>query len=770
MRSTRILTVILALGLAALPAAAQTPPAACAADSLYLISPDLVNLDLQEDGRLGMVVSWPNLDLDQATCFSLKDTDNLGFTPTVSGGFGDRVDRILGFSSADSGTIGTATARPLSFSWRSLGATTYGSLAGIVNLANNGGIIRWDESAGAWAQLNAGLPMTWRQTNVVALAEGGDGVLYAGFTSGQSVDIDPKGLFRHDGTAWSRIGADIFTNTRRVTGIAIDPTNSDRIAVGTALSGLYISTDRGQTFTNWTANLDPAYEQPASYLVTAVGWSNGRLFVAVANLGVFVSTDAGASFSRVDLWVPDNLDRLPENQVPTLPRVNAFTFDPAAPDRVLASLFYHGVYESVDGGVSWSDKYGNLIFGNPDDPGAWFKTAQSVAIDPGNPQVLVMGVLQRGLYRTGDNGATWTLVGSALQPGNTGQLTKVSVTTLPGQSGRFLALEDKWKLLESVDGGQNWVEFAPQPVLKTALDILPSVSGTGDLLVATWAGGMYVPGTPLPLAETYTTATSSSLRSLDLGLSISFDAGLIDNGDAFELVCQTFQGWGVWRAPASDRDAMVLIGLYDRVNPETCIEGYCGDLTYEPIPQCFRAKRAACFDLTDPDTIRFFDAEVYNGFSYYYAAASFDYGNTAQTTPENNNKAMVFSPRWNGDDSSPFYGTGNRTFVQVNLGSEPTGTGDEIYVFPNPLRRDSGIPGEDGQTVIWTNLPSGSRVRVFTTAGDDVADLGPELQVGGQIRWMTMNGSQEPVAPGVYLYKVEMTEREPYWGRLVIIR
>ncbi len=770
MRSTRILTAILALGLAALPAAAQTPDAACAADSLYLISPDLVNLDLQEDGRLGMVVSWPNLNLNEATCFSLKNTEGLGFTPVITGGFGDRVDRILGFSSADSGTIGAATALPLSVSWRSLGATTYGSLAGILNLANNGGILRWDESAAAWVQLNAGLPMTWRQTNVVALAEGTDGVIYAGFTSGQSADIDPKGLFRHDGTTWTRVGAGVINNSVRVTGIAVDPANSDRVAVGTALGGLFVSSDRGQTYVNWTANLDPAYTQPLSYLVTAVAWDGGRLFVAVANLGVFVSNDAGASFSRVPLWVPDTLDKLPQNRIPTLPRVNAFTFDPSAPNRILASLFFHGVYESADGGATWTDKYGDLLVPNPATPSAWVNTAQSVAIDPADPQVLVMGILQRGLYRTADNGMTWTLVASDLQPSNTGQLTKLSVTTLPGQAGRFLALEDKWKLLESVDGGLNWNEFATAPVLKTGLNILPSVSGAGDLLVGTWAGGIYVPGTPLPLAETYTTATSSSLRSLDLGLSISFDAGLLARGNAFELVCQTFQGWGVWRAPAADRDAMVLIGLFDRVNPETCIEGYCGDLSYEPIPQCFAAKRAACFDLSNPDTLRFFDAEIYNGFSYYYAAASFDYGNTAQTTPENNNKAMIFSPRWTGDAASPFSGTGNRAFVQVNLGAEPVGTGEEIYVYPNPLRRDSGIPGEDGRTVIWTNLPPDSRIRVFTTAGDDVVDLGPDNQVGGQIRWLTWNREQEPVAPGVYMYKVEMPDREPYWGRLVIIR
>jgi len=51
-----------------------------------------------------------------------------------------------------------------------------------------------------------------------------------------------------------------------------------------------------------------------------------------------------------------------------------------------------------------------------------------------------------------------------------------------------------------------------------------------------------------------------------------------------------------------------------------------------------------------------------------------------------------------------------------------------------------------------------------------VRDLGPEGQTGGQIYWLTDNHEGEPVAPGVYLYKVEMPQREAYWGRIVVIR
>lgn len=284
-------------------------------------------------------------------------------------------------------------------------------------------------------------------------------------------------------------------------------------------------------------------------------------------------------------------------------------------------------------------------------------------------------------------------------------------------------------------------------------------------------GGIYQPGGLLALSDTYTSDTSpQSLMSLDIGLSLSFGEGNMTASDQFRVKAQTFQGWAVWRSLESDPDNMILVGLYDRVNPEDCIEGFCGDDSYTVIPRCFAAKRAACFDFDTPDTVRFFDDEIYNSFGYYYAVSSFDYGNTALSTPENNTKTLVFSPRWQGDAASPYPGVGNRTFIQINEAAAAPTAGDEIYAYPNPVRSGAGFPGDEGERVTFTNLPERSRIRVFTVAGDDVNDLGPELQVGGQINWNTNNREGEDVSPGVYLYKVEMEQRPAFWGRIVIIR
>lgn len=763
------LTLSAGLLLLAGPAAGQTPDAACAADSLYLISPENLDLDLQRQGPLGIVVSWPTLDIAQATCFSLSGTDTLGFTVTATGGFGDQVDRLLSFTTVDSGSVGGAQGIPLVFTWQNEGPGTNGNLAGILNLANNGGIWHYRRAEDRWVQDNGGLPMSWRQVNVVALDRGAGGAMAAALTKGETLDTDLVGLFLNDTGTWTQVAPDVFGGSNLITHIRMSAEDSRHFLVGTARNGLYVTRDGGQTFTQWTTQFDPDFaDMPSQFNVGALDWIGDRIFVFLANFGLFASEDGGLSFTRLPVMALGDLDAA--NPVPVLPIVNGIAVDPGNSQRILAALSFHGTYESNDGGVTWHDLYGDLVVPVEGSTGAWVNTALSVAVDPVHPDRILMAVKQKGLYLSPDGGQTWDLVGAEVQPENLAGLTRMVLVADRSSQGTVFAQEDGHGILRSDNFGQTWSMFTPQPVLNTGVVLVSAHDGGGDLTFGTYGGGVYVPGTPLRLGETYSSGTSDFLRSLDLGLEMAFGSGPVERGDAFRLVGQTFQGWAVWRAPSHDPGNMILLGLYDRINPEDCIEGYCGDASFEIVPQCFAAKRAACFNFDTPDTVRFFDGEVYNGFSYYYAVSSFDYGNTALVTPQNNSNQMLFSPRWEDDPNSPFGGPGNRKFVQVNLAATPDTGGEEIYVFPNPLRPGAGIPGGEGRTVVFTNLPVGATVRIFTTAGDGVIDLGPEQLRGGQIYWETENSEHEPIAPGVYLYKVEMTSREDYWGRLVVIR
>jgi hypothetical protein len=771
MRRRVVLATVAVVVWAASPAAAQTPPATCGADSLYLYSPATHGTRLVSSGRAGVELSWPDLDLEQATCFSLAEAGGFGAAVAVTGGFGDRVDRQLLFTAEADGAVGQAQGRNLIVNWVSEGSSTYGRLAGVLNLSNNGGVWQWDDSSGAWNQKNEDLPMTWRQANMTALARGAGGFMVAGLTRGSALQADPAGLFRYEGGRWEQVGADIFDAGNLITKIAVSPVDNDRFAVGTAARGLYMTSDGGLTFTNWTSELDPGSAAQASYGVSALEWTPTRLVAALSLFGVFVSTDGGAAFARSDFLVPPTLDP-PFPGRTEIPTVMDFAADPADPDRLVAALWSHGCYETTDGGLSWHNLYGNLNVRDPDVRGAWVHNAKSVVIVDGAPETIIVGLVQDGLYRSTDGGAIWTKVAlePGVQPAQAVALQDFAMVNVPGRPGELAVFENGHGLLRSGDGGAAWTFAASQPIIDQGLLLLPG-DEAGDLVLGTWGGGLYQAGGSLPLSDTYTNDTTPvSLRSLDLGLTLTVGAGTLESGSTFRVVAQTFQGWAVWRAPGDDPDNMTMLGLYDRVNPEDCIEGYCGDVSYEVVPRCFAAKRAACFDLSTPDTVRFFDDEIYNGFGYHYAVTSFDYGNTALNTPENNSASLVFSPRWSGDAGSPFVGVGNREFFRINEPAAAPTAGDEIYAYPNPVRLGAGFTGEEGRRVTFTNLPAGSRVRLFTTAGDDVNDLGPETQVGGQIDWATDNRAGEQVAAGVYLYKVDMPQRSAFWGRIAVIR
>ena len=779
---------------------AQTPDEACSADSLYLISPDELYLELvipdpevvPPTERMGLTISWPNLDLNDATCFSLENTADLAFEVVVTGGFGDQVDRVFNFTSPDSGDIGGVQPRNIIVTWQNEGPGTYGNINGKLNLANNGGIWRYD-NGGDWTQANGQLPMSWLQINTVALAAGSGDFMIAGFSRGVTAESDPVGLFTFDGTDWTQIADETFNSDRLITDIAVSPRSNNEFAVGTARDGLFITTDGGQTFTQWTVEFDPDYpDMPTNFNADVVEWSESRVFASLNNFGLFISQDNGVNFDRSDFTVPSNLDSPSPDQI--LPVINALSFHPTDPDRVAAALNYHGAYESRDGGVTWQALYGDLVVVDPEGEvaGMWVHTGLDLVYDDVSDQTMILGIIQKGLYRTTDGGATWVLVADSLQPDNRAQILKLTMTRLTGSPGTVFVLEDNYSLLHSTDSGLTWEHFATQPVISKGYFLLDDASGSGELTMGSWGGGIYITGTPISLRDTYTTITSPELRGLDLGLDITFRAGLYNPYDSFDLTCQTFQGWAVWRGSSHDPEDMALIGLFDQVNSEDCFEGYCGDVDVVIIPNCFVTKRAACFECVYayPDTvlpcseqysgtletIRFFDQEIYNGFTYNYSVTSFDYGNMALTTAENNTNDMIFSPRFEGDliengGISIYPGPGNQTSIQINLPLtvDEEGVG-EIYVFPNPLRMDAGFPRDEGGTVTFKNIPAGSKVLIFTTAGDRIIDIGPEAILGGNMHWNTCNSSGESIASGVYLYKVEIPARDDYWGRLVVIR
>lgn len=740
---------------------------------LPLVVPDRdeIQVELRSTSRgPGLLMTWPEPADDVSTCASLVGTDGFGIPVTLSGDYQDRFDRSLQFRFNGSGAVGDQTQNRFVASWSNVNISRTGLLGGEINLANTGGLwIR--DGGGTWTQRNDGLPYYLPYTNLTGFARSSDGTLVCALSSGSDVLNDPVGVFvASPSGAWTEVAPETFGKSRRLLNAAIDPSASQRFAIGTRDNGLYVTGDGGASFTQWTSNLDPDMSSPATFYVGAISWTDTRLVVSVRDFGVFVSEDGGQSFATLEnLMVPTE----PGSSTMVRPRVLTILEDPADSDRLLVGLTDHGVWESTDAGANWS----SLLVDYAGPPENWRYSVQTLAIHPSDPDVIIAGTLAQLIWRTGDGGASWA-------PSTTpfdGDEVKPSILDVVTDEGDLLALTAGAGLLESADGGVTWTVLADTP-LNTNAQLL--VTAGEELLLPTTGGGIYVPGSVVPISATIlSSVTDAELRDLELGLSIAFDEGRIDlvdgDGDgapdpqSFNVVAQDYQGWIVWRSERGNPDGMVMIGRYDKNNPESCIEGFCGDENFTILPNCFSERRAACFDLSVPGYVSFYDDDIFNGFTYYYAITPFDFGDISTIVdPVSIDSPMVFPPRFADDTSSIGAGEGNRFDFQVNTAAAAAVDGQEIYVYPNPLRLGSGIVGGEGEEVIWTNLPPDSKIEIFTLAGDEIAKLPEdgEPQQGGNMYWVARNSDNRLLASGIYLWRVIMPERGDFWGKLVIIR
>lgn len=770
------------------PGLAQTDTTAeqCAADSLILLSPDENGLSvrLSEPGtRFGAYLKWAEPPDSTSTCKVITSSEQLPFTVELEGDYADHVDRVIEFFTLDNGVVGSQEVNRLLFRWTNIFVSRSGRVEGTLNLSNSGGVLRLDREA-AWDRVNDGLPFHLPYTNILTLAQSpltpDHLLLHMGGSS--SPGSDPRGLLEKTATGgWTRISEHQFPDGFLITKLAISPAADDDFAVGSAEDGLFLTTDGGETYANFTDELAPEHPSPPAFFeVTALNWSDaGDLYASVRAFGFFVSGDGGESFEQLEnLLVPQYIEY--PDSTRTFPFVNQIVVDPADPSHLFVAVKKHALYQSLDGGATWEAATGDWIV-----PGeGWEHNGRSVAINPNNGQVIIVGTNGKGIWRTTNGGAHWDLVGAELAPDSvwTGRAV-VGVTYDPLAAGAVFAVVDGLGLLHSTDSGATWSMYGQQPTNVSNRELLVDRDGSGALLLASYGGGVYEAGAPLELSKTINRGfTAPEYRDLELGLSISFSSGQIDSGTVFRAHCQDFQGYAVWRSGSDAPFNMELIGVFDKTNPESCIEGFCGDENFTITPSCFGERRAACFDFSEPDSVVFFDNNIYNGFTYYYAVSTFDYGSTAGIEPPALARDQLFSPRFpstisetlnlavSDDPDSPFWGRGNLSSFQVNIKAEGPVDGEEIYVYPNPLRRGTGFPGKEGEQVVFTHLPPESQITVYTVDGDLVADLGPDLQKDANLYWVTRNEDGELLGSGIYIWKVEMPQRGDFYGKLIIIR
>jgi 20S proteasome alpha/beta subunit len=261
------------------------------------------------------------------------------------------------------------------------------------------------------------------------------------------VRTDTYGAYIWNGTQWQQLvtstsmpAADVGTGSAEgVYEIRIAPSNTN-ILYMEYLGNVYRSNDKGATwtktaFSHVTESPNDLHRMNGQKM--AVDPNNANVvYVGTPQDGLFVTRDGGTSWQKISA-VPVSA----QDGSGQYPGITGITFDPTSgttggkTNTIFASSYGHGVYESTNGGVSWTALSGGpsdveyaaisstgvyYAVGNNNSSlwkftnGAWTQLnpdnsqgIHTVSIDPFNPLHIIVGTPGGNLNQSLDGGATW---------------------------------------------------------------------------------------------------------------------------------------------------------------------------------------------------------------------------------------------------------------------------------------------------------------------------------------------------------------------------
>jgi photosystem II stability/assembly factor-like uncharacterized protein len=261
---------------------------------------------------------------------------------------------------------------------------------------------------------------------------GSCGTMYAGTANG--------GVWKTTNAGQSWVSLLDHQVNESVGAVALDPVNPNIVYVGLGEpnysvdsnrgTGILRSTDGGQTWTRLGYN-QFVNEAIANIIVDPRGAGNvntTKLYVVSASAILGGSTTASDNFA------------------------------PGAPNT--------GFFYSSDGGSTWtpSNPTTFTINGNPVDLSS--ADAQSLAMDPSNPNVLYAGFTYAGIFKSTDDGQTWTWLGNGA-PTYTDGIDRITIAVVPSNPQVIYAAADigfsKEAMYKSTDAGADWSTLTSAP-------------------------------------------------------------------------------------------------------------------------------------------------------------------------------------------------------------------------------------------------------------------------------------------------------------------
>jgi len=247
----------------------------------------------------------------------------------------------------------------------------------------------------------------------------------------------------------------------RITAVDVDLSNPNRIYVGAASGGVWLSENGG---ISWSPIFDEQStlsigsikinQKNPSEIWVGTGEGNPRNSLNTGN-GIYKSLDAGKTWAKMGLENTKTIHRI------IIHRDNPDIVFAAAPGSPWGANKERGVFKTTDGGKTWK----NVLFVND------LSGAADMVVDPNNPNKLFVGMWEHkrdpwffnsggkgsGLYVSQDAGESFKRVGTedGMPKGDLGRIGIAVAASKPGLVYALVEAKEN-ALYKSTDGGKKW--------------------------------------------------------------------------------------------------------------------------------------------------------------------------------------------------------------------------------------------------------------------------------------------------------------------------
>lgn len=168
-------------------------------------------------------------------------------------------------------------------------------------------------------------------------------------------------------------------------------------------------------------------------------------FNELTNYNNYVNQNYGEARTSVGTWQPLGPDYWNQTSGwnPGVGRITSMAIEPANPNHIVVGANTGGVWRSIDGGATWTVLTDNLST----------LTVSALTMDPTNASTYFWGSSGGTIFRSTDSGATWNFYS------DTGNGTVNKILIDPTDTNKMYCSVEGGGIFKSLDSGLNWTRI-----------------------------------------------------------------------------------------------------------------------------------------------------------------------------------------------------------------------------------------------------------------------------------------------------------------------